>query len=124
MLVKTFGSAVHGVEAMTITIEVNWMETGVGMALVGLPDSAVKESLQRVESAMKTNHFSMPRTRVVVNLAPDEVREATVHVDPAALGLGARLAYGAIKGAERGAALGAHAEEAGAAVVRDLLAVG
>ena len=50
MLVKTFGSAVYGVEAISITIEVNSMTTGTFFALVGLPDNAVKESLQRVES--------------------------------------------------------------------------
>ena len=48
MLVKTFGSAVYGVEAITITVEVNWMETGTGYLIVGLPDNAVKESLQRI----------------------------------------------------------------------------
>jgi magnesium chelatase family protein len=88
MLVKTFGSAVYGVEAITITIEVNWMETGVGLALVGLPDSAVKESLQRVESAMKTNRFSMPRTRVVVNLAPADIKKSGTAFDlPIAIGI-------------------------------------
>ena len=50
MLVKIFGSAVYGVEAMGITIEINWMGTGIGTVIVGLPDNAVKESLQRVES--------------------------------------------------------------------------
>jgi magnesium chelatase family protein len=44
MLVKTFGSAVYGVEAITITVEVNWMETNLGYMLVGLPDNAIKES--------------------------------------------------------------------------------
>jgi magnesium chelatase family protein len=54
MLVKTFGSAVYGVDAITITLEVNVM-AGSNYYIVGLPDSAVKESLQRVESALKTN---------------------------------------------------------------------
>jgi magnesium chelatase family protein len=54
MLVKTFGSAVYGVEAITITIEVN-VSMGQGYAIVGLPDIAVRESLQRTESAIKTN---------------------------------------------------------------------
>jgi magnesium chelatase family protein len=53
MLVKVFGSAVYGVEAITITIEVNWMSTGIGIVIVGLPDNAVKESLQRIESTIK-----------------------------------------------------------------------
>jgi magnesium chelatase family protein len=70
MLVKTFGSAVFGVEATTITIEVDVNNQGApGSVIVGLPDSAVKESMQRVESALKSNDYRMPRTRAVVNLA-------------------------------------------------------
>ena len=58
MLVKTFGSAVYGVEAITITIEVNWLnQSGKDMMIVGLPDNAVKESLQRIESTFKTNNY-------------------------------------------------------------------
>ncbi len=74
MLIKTFGSAVYGVEAITITLEVNVM-AGSGYYIVGLPDSAVKESLQRVESALKTNGYYMPRTKLVVNLAPADIRK-------------------------------------------------
>ena len=62
MLVKTFGSAVYGVEAISITIEVNWMSTNIGIVLVGLPDNAVKESLQRVESTIKSNGY-MPNIK-------------------------------------------------------------
>lgn len=75
MLVKTFGSAVYGVDAITITIEVNVMG-GSNYFIVGLPDSAVKESLQRVESAIKTNNFHMPRTKLVVSLAPADIRKS------------------------------------------------
>jgi magnesium chelatase family protein len=74
MLVKTFGSAVYGVEAITITIEINEM-SGAGYFIVGLPDSAVKESLQRVESAIKTNGYFMPRRKLVVSLAPADIRK-------------------------------------------------
>ena len=74
MLVKTFGSAVYGVEAITITIEVNVL-SGNKYFIVGLPDNAVKESLQRVESAVKTNGYQMPRTKLVVNLAPADIRK-------------------------------------------------
>lgn len=74
MLVKTFSSAVYGVEAITITIEVNVMG-GSGYYIVGLPDNAVKESLQRVESAVKTNGFHMPRTKLVVSLAPADIKK-------------------------------------------------
>ncbi|MDB5196875.1 MAG: YifB family Mg chelatase-like ATPase [Flaviaesturariibacter sp.] len=88
MLVKTFGSAVYGVEAITITIEVNWMETGVGYMIVGLPDNAVKESLQRVESTIKTTGKSMPRTRIVVNMAPADIKKSGTAFDlPIAVGI-------------------------------------
>src|SRR5687767_3682094 len=75
MLVKTFGSAVYGVEAITITVEVNVMN-GKDCFIVGLPDNAVKESIQRVESAIKTNGYSMPRTKIVINLAPANIRKS------------------------------------------------
>ena len=88
MLVKTFGSAVYGVEAISITIEVNWMSTGVGIVIVGLPDNAVKESLQRVESTIKSGGFQMPRTRVVVNLAPADIKKSGTSFDlPIAMGV-------------------------------------
>src|SRR5690349_6617892 len=75
MLVKTYGSAVYGVEAITITIEVNVMEGNVMYYMVGLPDSAVKESIQRIESAIKTLGYPMPRTKLVINLAPAGIRK-------------------------------------------------
>ncbi|UAY52508.1 YifB family Mg chelatase-like AAA ATPase [Ferruginibacter albus] len=88
MLVKTFGSAVYGVEAITITVEVNVNNQGKSEAvIVGLPDSAVKESLQRVESAIKDNGFYMPRTKLVVNLAPADIRKSGSAFDlPIAMG--------------------------------------
>jgi magnesium chelatase family protein len=88
MLVKTFGSAVYGVEAIIITIEVNWMETGVGYLIVGLPDNAVKESLQRVESTIKSIGKHMPRTRIVVNMAPADIKKSGTAFDlPIAIGI-------------------------------------
>jgi len=88
MLVKTFGSAVYGVEAISITIEVNWMATGKDYMIVGLPDNAVKESLQRVESTIKTNGYTMPRTRIVVNLAPADIKKSGTAFDlPIAIGV-------------------------------------
>src|SRR5579871_709769 len=74
MLVKTYGSAVYGVEAITITVEVNVTE-GLHTFVVGLADSAVKESIQRIESAIKSNGFYTPRTKIVVNLAPAGIRK-------------------------------------------------
>ena len=89
MLVKTFGSAVYGVEAITITIEVNWLpSSGKDPMIVGLPDNAVKESLQRVESTFKTNGYQVPRTKVVVNLAPADIKKSGTAFDlPIALGI-------------------------------------
>ncbi len=86
MLVKTFGSAVYGVEAITISVEVNVL-SGVKYFIVGLPDNAVKESLQRVESALKSNGYYMPRTKLVVNLAPADIRKSGSAFDlPIAIG--------------------------------------
>lgn len=89
MLIRTFGSAVYGVEATTITIEVNWLvSSGKDPMIVGLPDSAVKESLQRIESTFKTNDYRMPRTKVVVNLAPADIKKSGTAFDlPIALGI-------------------------------------
>ncbi len=89
MLVKTFGSAVYGVEAISITIEVNWLHNqGKDTMIVGLPDNAVKESLQRIESTFKTNNYQVPRTKVVVNLAPADIRKSGTAFDlPIAMGL-------------------------------------
>lgn len=75
MLVKTFGSAVYGVEAITITVEVNVMG-GTKYYIVGLPDGAVKESIQRVESTIKSNGYHMPRTKLVVSLAPADIKKS------------------------------------------------
>jgi magnesium chelatase family protein len=87
MLVKTFGSAVYGVEAITITVEVNVNNQGQHYFIVGLPDNAVKESLQRVESAIKSNHYYMPRTKLVVNLAPADIKKSGSAFDlPIAIG--------------------------------------
>jgi len=86
MLVKTFGSAVYGVEAITIAVEVNVLN-GANYYIVGLPDSAVKESLQRVESALKSNEYYMPRTKLVVNLAPADIKKSGSAFDlPMAMG--------------------------------------
>lgn len=87
MLAKTFGGAVIGVNAHLITIEVN-VSQGQKFFMVGLPDSAVKESEQRVDSAIRQFGFKMPRIKVVVNLAPADVRkEGTSYDLPIALGI-------------------------------------
>lgn len=75
MLVKLFGSAVYGVDAMTITIEAD-VTPGLGFIIVGLPDNAVKESIERVLTAMKNNGYERPRTKVVINMAPADLKKA------------------------------------------------
>ncbi|NJO24890.1 MAG: YifB family Mg chelatase-like AAA ATPase [Bacteroidia bacterium] len=88
MLVKTFGSAVYGVEAISITVEVSWTATGKYYYIVGLPDNAVKESMERVESAVKANGYHMPRTKIVVNLAPADIKKSGSAFDlPIAMGV-------------------------------------
>ncbi|WP_207429296.1 YifB family Mg chelatase-like AAA ATPase [Pedobacter sp. SYSU D00535] len=74
MPVKTFGSAVYGIEATTITIEVH-ISSGTKYFIVGLPDKAVSESMLRVESAINNSGYRMPRQKIVVNLAPADIRK-------------------------------------------------
>ncbi len=74
MLIKTFGSAVYGIDATTITVEVN-CDTGTKFFLVGLPDNAVKESQQRLAAAFKNTGYRMPGKKIVVNMAPADIRK-------------------------------------------------
>ncbi len=74
MVAKTYGGAVHGVDARTIMVEVN-VGQGTRFFMSGLPDNAVKESQHRVESALKNSGFFMPRNKTVVNLAPADLRK-------------------------------------------------
>lgn len=74
MLVKTYGSAVHGVDATTITVEVN-IDKGINFHLVGLPDSAVKESQQRIDAALTNNGYKIPGKKIVINMAPADIRK-------------------------------------------------
>jgi magnesium chelatase family protein len=89
VLVKTFGSAVYGIEAITITIEVNITGGEKPFYLiVGLPDNAVRESMQRVEAALQTNGFRMPRQKIIVNMAPADIRkEGSAYDLPIAIGI-------------------------------------
>jgi len=74
MLTKVFGSAVFGVEATTITVEVN-IDKGIGYHLVGLPDNAVKESSFRIAAALKNNEYSLPGKKITINMAPADMRK-------------------------------------------------
>ncbi|MFA7381781.1 MAG: YifB family Mg chelatase-like AAA ATPase [Bacteroidia bacterium] len=87
MLVKTFGSAVYGINAVTITVEVS-VGQGMKYFLVGLPDNAVKESQQRIETAIKHIGYKMPRMKIVVNMAPADIRKEGSSYDlPIAIGI-------------------------------------
>jgi magnesium chelatase family protein len=74
MLVKTFGSAVFGIQAMTVTVEV-YMDQGIQFFMVGLPDNAVKESHQRIESALRNNGYRIPGKKIIINMAPADIRK-------------------------------------------------
>ena len=74
MLVKVYGSAVFGVEATTITVEVN-IASGIGYHLVGLPDNAVKESSYRITAALQNNKFKLPGKKIIINMAPADLRK-------------------------------------------------
>ena len=92
MLAKTYASAVHGVEAITITVEVNSggrpAEGQKFYHLVGLPDKAVIEGFQRIESAIKNIGSTFPRVKLVVNLAPADIRKEGSSYDlPIAIGI-------------------------------------
>lgn len=87
MLVKTFGAAVHGIDAIEVVVEVS-VENGVQFCIVGLPDTAVKESHQRVLSAIRQSGFALPRKSVVVNMAPADVKKEGAAYDlPIAIAL-------------------------------------
>jgi magnesium chelatase family protein len=88
MLITTFGSTIIGIDAVTITIEVNWLLTGKSSQIVGLPDIAIKESFERIESTFKTNDFKFPRTKLIINLAPGDLRKTGTGFDlPIAIGI-------------------------------------
>ena len=74
MLVKVYGSAVFGIEATTITVEVN-IDKGIGYHLVGLPDKAVSESSYRISAALANNNYKLPGKKIIINMAPADIRK-------------------------------------------------
>ncbi|MDX1768261.1 MAG: YifB family Mg chelatase-like AAA ATPase, partial [Arenibacter troitsensis] len=74
MLTKVYGSAVFGVEATTITVEVN-IDKGIGYHLVGLPDNAIKESNYRIAAALQNNGYKIPGKKITINMAPADLRK-------------------------------------------------
>lgn len=95
MLVKVYGSAVFGVEATTITVEVN-IDKGIGYHLVGLPDNAIKESSYRIAAALKNNGYQLPGKKITINMAPADLRKEGSAYD-LTLAIGILVASGQIK---------------------------
>ena len=96
MLIKVFGSAVFGVEATTIIVEVN-IDKGIGYHLVGLPDNAIKESSFRIAAALKNNGYKLPGKKITINMAPADLRKEGSAYD-LTLALGILAASSQIKG--------------------------
>ena len=87
MLTKVYGSAVFGVEATTITIEVN-VDKGVGYHLVGLPDNAIRESNFRIAAALQNNGYKIPGKKLILNMSPADLRkEGSAYDLPLAMGV-------------------------------------
>jgi len=95
MLIKIYGSAVFGVEATNITVEVN-VDTGIGYHLVGLPDNAIKESSFRIQAALKNNGYKLPGKKITINMAPADLRKEGSAYDMT-LALGILVASSQIK---------------------------
>ena len=87
MLVKTFGAAVQGINAIVVTIEVK-IANGVKFFLVGLPDDAVKESHERIASALDHNGLRLPHKQTIINMAPADIKkEGSAYDLPIAIGM-------------------------------------
>ena len=80
MLVKVYGSAVFGIEATTITVEVN-IDKGIGYHLVGLPDNAVRESSFRISAALNNNNYKLPGKKIIINMASADIRKEGASYD-------------------------------------------
>ncbi|MEP0262302.1 YifB family Mg chelatase-like AAA ATPase [Dokdonia sp.] len=96
MLTKVFGSAVFGVDATTITVEVN-VDKGIGYHLVGLPDNAIKESNYRIAAALQNNGYKIPGKKIIINMSPADMRKEGSAYD-LTLATGLLAATGQIKG--------------------------
>lgn len=87
MLVKSYAAAVQGISATIVTIEVNCTK-GIQFFLVGLPDVAVRESHERIISALQVSGYKFPRNRIVINMAPADIRkEGSAYDLPLAVGI-------------------------------------
>lgn len=95
MLTKVFGSAVYGVDASTVAVEVN-VDKGIGYHLVGLPDNAIKESSYRIAAALSNNGYKIPGKKITINMAPADLRKEGSAYD-LSLAIGILVASGQIR---------------------------
>ena len=87
MLSKVYSASIQGIDAFVVTIEVV-VERGVQFTIVGLPDAAVKESYQRIVSAMKQSGVAFPHKRTIINLSPADIKKEGAAFDlPMAIGI-------------------------------------
>ena len=87
MQAKIYSSALHGVDAFRITVEVS-VSNVTGYLISGLPDDAIKESLSCLSVTITSNHYFMPRTKLVINMAPADIRKSGTAFDlPIAIGI-------------------------------------
>lgn len=98
MLTKLYGSAVFGISAVTITIEVH-IALGIGYHLVGMPDNAVKESHYRIAAALLNNGYRIPGKKITINMAPAALKKEGAAYD-LTLALGILLASSQLEGVE------------------------
>ncbi|CAA0222129.1 putative ATP-dependent protease, Mg chelatase-related protein [Tenacibaculum maritimum] len=101
MLVKVYGSALFGVAATTITVEVN-IDKGIGYHLVGLPDNAVRESSYRISAALRNNGYRLPGKKIIINMAPADIRKEGAAYD-LTIAIGILAASNQIESVEIGA---------------------
>ncbi len=88
MFIKIYAGAISGIDAVRVTVEVNMADSGLGLYLVGLPDNTIKESEERIRSAFENANLTMPGKKVVVNLAPADLRKEGSGFDlPIAMGI-------------------------------------
>uniref|UniRef100_UPI0026EE0CC0 magnesium chelatase domain-containing protein n=1 Tax=uncultured Duncaniella sp. TaxID=2768039 RepID=UPI0026EE0CC0 len=80
MLTKVYSAAINGIDAFPVTIETE-VAQGIGFSIVGMADQAVRESYQRMASALKYSNFTFPHKRTVINLAPADVRKEGASFD-------------------------------------------
>lgn len=123
MLVKTYGSAVYGIDAQTITVEVN-VGRGAKLFLVGLPDNAVKESQQRIDASLKNNGYRIPGKGITVNMAPADLKKEGSAYD-LTLAIGILAASGQIEseGIEQYVIMGELALDGGLRPIRGALPI-